>query len=75
VAIEIVEALPGMDPGKGFNKLCGDVKVSPAVRGKTSPSPDAGGQKGGYSFTMVKGSEEFNQVPGHPHLCDSRWLR
>jgi hypothetical protein len=62
VAIEIVKALPGMDLGKGFNKLSGDVKVSPAVRGKAGPSPGAGGQKGGYSFTIVKGSEEFNQV-------------
>lgn len=62
MAIEIVEALPGLDLGKGFNKLSGDVKISPAVRGKTSASPGAGGQKGGYSFTIVKGSEEFNQV-------------
>jgi hypothetical protein len=62
MAIEIVEWLPGMELGKGFSKLSGDVKVSPAVRGETGPSAGATGQKGGYSFEVVTGTEEFNQL-------------
>jgi hypothetical protein len=62
MAIEIVEALPGMDLGKGYSKLSGDVKISPAVRGKAGAAPGAAGQKGGYSFETVTSYEEFNQL-------------
>jgi hypothetical protein len=62
VAIEIVEALAGMELGKGYSRLSGAAKLSPAVRGTTGPSPGGAGQQGGYSFTIVKGSDEFNQV-------------
>jgi hypothetical protein len=44
MGIEIVEALPGMEVGKGFDTVTSDVKVSRAVTGSIRASPAATGQ-------------------------------
>lgn len=62
--LQIVEALPGLDVGKGFDALTNDVKVTSAVLGKIGTPEGAAGQVGSFEFTMVKGSSEFREALG-----------
>src|SRR5688572_21296690 len=64
MALQIVEALPGLEVGKGFDALTNDVKVTTAVLGNVGTPEGAAGQEGSFDFTMVKGSSEFREALG-----------
>lgn len=64
MSLRIVEALPGLEVGKGFDALTNDVKMTKAVLGDIGKPEGAAGQEGTFSFTIVKGSSEFRETLG-----------
>jgi len=73
MAIEIVEYMPGMAIGKGFDTVRRDVKVSPAVTGSITPPLGATGQTGQFSLVLVNGSEEFEESLGINSSVNGGW--
>ena len=73
MALEIMEYLPGMAIGKGFDTVKRDVKVSPAVVGSIIPPAGAEGQTGQFNLVLVKGSEEFESSLGINSSVSGGW--
>lgn len=73
MSLEIMEYLPGMAIGKGFDTVRRDIKVSPAVVGSISPPVGAAGQTGQFNLVVVKGSEEFESSLGINSSVSGGW--
>lgn len=65
MSIDIVEYLPGMELGRGFDLLENDPKILPAVKGNVGKLGRAKGQvSGAYDILIVRSIDEFQQALG-----------
>lgn len=65
MSIDIVEAMPGVKLGGGYDFRKGDPKISKAVRGKADKfSPAKGQESAEYNFSQVETVEEFQTALG-----------
>ncbi len=65
MSIDIVEALPGMELGRGYDLLREDPKILKAVKGKLGVLPQAKGQvTAEYNYSVVNSLDEFQQALG-----------
>jgi hypothetical protein len=65
MSIDIVEALPGMELGRGYDLLKSDPKILTAVNGKTGKLDGSGGQVSAeYNFSIVDSVSDFQQALG-----------
>jgi hypothetical protein len=62
--MEIFEYKPGMELGKGYDKVKADVKIGSAVKGTTSSSDDAPGNIGSYDFLLIESYRDFESALG-----------
>ena len=65
MSIDIVEFLPGMELGRGYDLLRSDPKILSAVKGKIGKLPMGKGQVSAeYNFSIVQSVDEFQKALG-----------